>query len=498
MNINNALSIRGLSKAYPGVQALQAVDLDIREGEVHALMGENGAGKSTLIKIISGAERSDEGTIEIFGKVYTHMEPALAKELGIATIYQEYIVFPDLTVAENIFMGEKTGSGPFVDRREWIHKARSIFESINVKLDVEKRVSELTPAYVQLVEIARALAKQVKIIIMDEPTAPLSNAEVDSLFETIRNLKQRGVTIIYISHRMSEIFEISDRITVMRDGCKVADFDTDKTNRQELIYHMVNRKIEDNIPRRKVCLGEVVLEAKHLCGNGNIKVEDISFQLRAGEILGLGGLVGAGRTEVSRLLFGADKLTGGEIRMDGKPVHITSPKKANALGIGLIPEDRKQHGAILEMPIRHNISLPIIKKLSKSSFMDFKAEKESVQKQFDALRIKAPSLNQLVKNLSGGNQQKVVVAKWLAGKCRVLILDEPTRGVDVGAKQELYKLINTMAGQGMAILLISTEMEELLGLSDRLMILCEGKVTGFIEREEFTQQRVLALASGIM
>lgn len=493
-----ALSVSGLSKAYPGVQALSSVDLDIRQGDVHALMGENGAGKSTLIKMISGAEIPDEGSIEIFGTFYTHMEPILAKSLGIATIYQEFTVFPHLTVAENIFMGEKIGSGPFINRSQWNEKAKSIFESINVKMDVEKKVAELTTAYVQLVEIARALAKDAKVIIMDEPTAPLSNHEVDGLFETIRTLKARGVTIIYISHRIGEIFEISDCITVMRDGCKVADLETAKTNRQEVIFHMVNRKIEDNIPRRAVKLGDVVLDVKNICGNGNIRVDNVSFALRAGEILGLGGLVGAGRTEVSRLIFGADLLTGGEIWIDGKPAKIASPKVASEMGIGLIPEDRKQHGAVLQMSIRNNISLPIVKRLSRNGFMSFKSEQDSVKEQFDALRIKAPSMDQLVKNLSGGNQQKVVVAKWLASKCRILVLDEPTRGVDVGAKQELYKLINTMAEQGLAILLISTEMEELLGLSDRLIVMCEGKMTGTIEREEFSQERVLTLASGNM
>ena len=493
-----ALSIRGLSKAYPGVQALSSVDVDIREGDVHALMGENGAGKSTLIKMVSGAQPPDEGTISIFGETFDHLEPAQSKKLGVATIYQEFTVFPYLTVAENIFMGEKDGTGPFIDRKQWNKKAKEIFDSIDVKIDVEKQVAELTTAYVQLVEIARALARDAKIIIMDEPTAPLSTHEVEGLFKTIRTLKKRGVTIIYISHRMGEIFEICDRITVMRDGCKVADFDTAATTKEELIFHMVNRKIEDNIPRRNVKLGDVVLEVKNICGNGNVKVENVSFKLRAGEILGLAGLVGAGRTEVSRLIFGADKLVSGEILVDQKPVKITSPKVASELGIGLVPEDRKQHGAILGMSIRQNISLPIIKRLSSKGFMDFKQEEKEAEEQFKALRIKAPSMNQLVKNLSGGNQQKVVVAKWLASKCKILILDEPTRGVDVGAKQEQYQLINAMAEQGLAIILISTEMEELLGLSDRLIVLCEGKVTGTIEREEFSQERVLAFASGNM
>lgn len=498
MDKNTVLSIKGLSKAYPGVQALDNVSLDVYEGEVLALVGENGAGKSTLIKMISGAAQPDAGTIEVFNVPYNRLEPAQAKALGVATIYQEFNVFPDLTVAENIFVGEETSSHIFANRKEWNHRAREIFETMHFRIDVEKRVNELTTAYIQMVEIARALAKKAKIIIMDEPTAPLSNDEVESLFEIIRTLKKQGVTIIYISHRLGEIFEITDRIVVMRDGCKVAEFDTDKTNRQELIFHMVNRKLEDKIPRRTVSYGDVVLEAKNICGRGNINVDDISFQLRAGEILGIGGLVGAGRTEVSRLLFGADKLVAGEILVDGKKVKIKSPVDANRLGIGLVPEDRKQHGVLLNMSIRHNVSLPIIRKLSKGSFMQFKREEETVTQQRDALQIKTPTINQLTKNLSGGNQQKVVLAKWLARQCRVLILDEPTRGVDVGAKQELYRLINALAEEGLAIILISTEMEELLGLSDRMLVLCEGKCTGYLERDAFTQENVLALASGNM
>ncbi len=493
------LSVKNASKAYPGVKALDNVSIEIRRGEVHALVGENGAGKSTLIKMIAGAEHPDSGTIAINGQEFPYLEPAQSKALGVATIYQEFNVFPDLTVAENIYMGEKFGnSAVFVDLKDWSKKAKAVFESINVGIDTDRRVAELTTAYVQLVEIAKALAKDAKILIMDEPTAPLSNAEVDGLFKIIRQLKSQGVTIIYISHRMGEIFELSDRITVMRDGCKIITLDTAKTTRQELIHHMVNRELDDQIPRRNVKQGEVILEAKKLCADGSVAIEDISFKLHAGEILGLGGLVGAGRTEVARVLFGADELVSGEILLDGKPIDIKSPEKASSLGIGLVPEDRKLHGAILELPILQNISLSIIKRISRRYFVDFKKEESVALEHFKSIRIKAPTMNQLVKNLSGGNQQKVVLAKWLASKCRILILDEPTRGVDVGAKQEIYKLINEMAEQGMAILLITTEMEELLGLSDRLVILCEGKCTGYLERKDFSQENVLALASGNM
>jgi len=498
MNNDIVVSVRELSKDYPGVKALDKVSLDIRKGEVHALIGENGAGKSTLIKMIAGAEHPDSGTIEIFGQQFTSLEPLLSKALGIATIYQEFNLFPDLTIYENIFMGEKFDRKVFPNLKQWEEDAKAIFKEMNVKIKVNKRVAEVTTAYMQLIEIAKAIAKDSKILIMDEPTAPLSNVEVDALFALIRHLKKKGVTIIYISHRMGEIFDITDRITVMRDGKKIITLDTDKTNRLELIHHMVNRDLGDNFPKREINNGDVVLEARHLCGNSSIAVKDVSFKLHGGEILGLGGLVGAGRTEVSRLLFGSDKLVSGEILIDGKLVNISSPKKAVLAGIGLVPEDRKQHGAIQELSIRENISLPIIKRISNSLFLDTDEENKRVVKQRDALSIKTPSLNQFAKNLSGGNQQKVVLAKWLASGCRILILDEPTRGVDVGAKQEIYKLIYELADQGIAILLVTTEMEELLGLCDRLLILSEGSCMGFIERNEFSQKSVLELASGNM
>jgi len=496
MEKKKILSAKNLSREYPGVQALDDVSFDLYEGEVLAIVGENGAGKSTLIKMISGADKPDSGVITINGEEYTSIRPAQSKALGIATIYQEFNVFPDLSVAENIFIGEEKGYKVFADRKSWKKKAEEIYSNMHFAIDVNKLVNQLTTAYVQMVEIAKALVVNAKIIIMDEPTACLSNDEVNMLFEIIQRLKEQGVTVIYISHRLGEVFEISDRIFVMRDGHKVAHFDTGTVKREDLVFHMVNRKIEDKISDRKRHIGKVVLEAKHLCGDGVIKVDDISFELHEGEVLGLGGLVGAGRTEVSRLLFGADKLVSGEILIDGKKVNITSPKVANKLGIGLVPEDRKQHGTILDMSIRNNVSLPIINILSKFGFIRFKTEESIVNEQKEALSIKTSSLNQLTSNLSGGNQQKVVLAKWLARKSRILVLDEPTRGVDVGAKMELYKLINNLAEQGHAILLITTEMEELIGLSDRLLILSEGKSMGFLEKECFSQQRVMELASG--
>ena len=492
------LSISSLSKSYPGVRALDNASLEVRRGEVHAIVGENGAGKSTLIKMISGAVHPDAGTIEVFGQKFAAIDPAQTGALGISTIYQEFNVCPHLTVANNLFLGENTSGKVFINYKEQRAKAQAVFDRIGVKIDVDKRVNELTTAYVQLVEIAKALTRDAKIIIMDEPTAPLSTVEVGLLFEIIKTLKAHGVTILYISHRMGEIFEICDRITVMRDGKTITTLNTNETTPRELIHHMVDRELGDLIPSRNAKRGDVVLEARNLCGDSAIKVEDISFKLHAGEVLGIGGLVGAGRTEVARLIFGADPLESGEILLNGKQFQINSPQAASNLGIGYVPEDRKHHGAVLELSIRENIALSSLERLSRGPFVDFAQVGKCVDDQIKTLRIKTPTMNQLVRNLSGGNQQKVVFAKWMARQCSILILDEPTRGVDVGAKQEMYKLINEMAEQNLAILLITTEMEELLGLSDRLMILCEGKCTGFLEKEDFSQERVLTLASGNM
>ena len=493
MEKDTILSVHKLVKSYSGVTVLKGVDIDFRRGEVHALVGENGAGKSTLIKSISGAIRPDSGVINIDGEEFAHLEPLQAIEKGVGVIYQELNLVPPLSVAENIFLGHPILNGILLDKKEMARQSREIFDRFGLSIDPNEKVSNLTVAYMQLVEIAKSISRKAKVIVMDEPTGPLTLAETEILMKLIAQLKESGITIIYISHRLEEIFAISDRVTVMRDGEKIATLNTADTNRQDLIALMVGRKMEEVYPKHNSELGEVALELDHVYGNGD---RDISFQVRQGEIVGLAGLVGAGRTELAQVIFGAAKLEKGEIRVFGEKVNITSPSVAIDYGIGLIPEDRKIHGLLQEYAIGWNISLPIVKRLSKATILDRKKENETISKYMGALRVKATGPRQKVKFLSGGNQQKIVVSKWLATESRILIFDEPTRGIDVGTKQEIYRLMNELAEQGMAILMISSDMEELLGMADRLVVLYEGEQTGEIARKDYTQDRVLTLAMG--
>lgn len=495
--IENVLTVQNISKRYRGIHALDDVSINIRRGETHALVGENGAGKSTLIKIISGAEDPDSGLLQFGENSYDKMTPHLAQSVGVATIYQEFHLFPALTVAENLYMGDEALSEDkrfFYNKNHYIQEAKKVLDSMKIDVSPLELVENMTTAKMQLVEIAKAIAKSAKILIMDEPTAPLSTKETEDLFELISHLKQQGVAIIYISHRMDELYRISDRVTVLRDGKKILTSKTEDITRQDLIYHMANRKVEEIEFESVWEKGEVMLETQNLCGSG---LKDISFSVRSGEIFGIAGLLGAGRTELARLLFGADKAESGNILLNGRPVTIKSPKQAVSLGIAYVPEDRKHHGAILTLPISWNITLPILKRISINGFIHENKENDIVNLQKENLQIKASSMKQNVDCLSGGNQQKVVLAKWLASHPNILILDEPTRGVDVGAKQEIYHLIAEFAKQGIAILLISSDMDELLNLSDRLMILNEKKSVGFLEKKEFSQNKVLALASGI-
>jgi ribose transport system ATP-binding protein len=491
--MDNLLLVRDLTKTYPGVLALDCVSFDVRPGEVHALIGENGAGKSTLIKALTGAIEPDSGQIEYDGKQYDKMTPAQSKQVGIAAIYQEFNLAPSVTVAENIFIGSRLNKGAFVDFKQLYAQAERVLSNFNVKISTRAKVDELTVAYRQLVEIAKAIAQEAKLIIMDEPTAPLTEDEVVNLFEIVQRLKKQGVSIIFISHRMDELFQISDRVTVMRDGAVISTYETAEVTKAQLIKDMVGRELTENYPGRSVQYGDVVLKVENL--HGNI-VHPISFELRRGEVLGLAGLVGAGRTELARLIFGADRKDGGSIYVDGKAVNINSPFDAVACGIGLVSEDRKLDGVLLRKSISDNITMPILKRLSNWLMLNKEKEKHYVNKYTDALHIKTPSIYQLVGNLSGGNQQKVALSKWLAAECKVLILDEPTRGIDVGAKQEIYQLINQLAEQGIGIIIISSEMEEILGMSDRLLILSEGQLMARLEREDFKQTTVLHYASG--
>ncbi|MDR2476902.1 MAG: sugar ABC transporter ATP-binding protein [Treponema sp.] len=479
-----------MTKVYPGVIALSNYSLDFRAGEVHALLGENGAGKSTLIKIIAGAVQPDRGTIHIGAGCYTHLSPHKARELGIEVIYQEFNLMPSLSAAENIFFCEKTGF--FISQKAMEIKAKAIFDEFEVAIDPRTKVRDLPASKQQIVEIAKAVSKNTRILIMDEPTAPLSMAEVEHLFTLIRKFKERGTTIIYISHRLDELFTISDRVTVMRDGQFVQTLETGKTTRQELLGLMVGRELKETYPARNRVSGAVIFELRNVTGNGNT---DISFSLRKGEILGMAGLVGAGRTELAKVIVGAAKLESGAILVNSRPVAINSPRDALQNGIGLIPENRKEEGCFLNMGIAWNISFANLRRISKGIVVRKKAE-YALARQFNALmKIKAPSLQQKVKLLSGGNQQKVVLSKTLAANSQIIIFDEPTRGIDVGTRQDIYKLMDDLTKEGHSIIMITSDMEELLGMSDRIIVIAEGRLTGTLERDSFSQQTILELAS---
>lgn len=490
---DNVLEIRGVSKLYPGVTALNNVNLTFRRGEVHALCGENGAGKSTLIKCISGAIHPTAGEIVIDGETFSGLSPALAKEKGIAVVYQEFTLAPVLTAAENIFMGKFIKKGVMIDRRAMYKASEKIFERMGIELDPRAHVKDLTTGYQQIVEIAKAISSDAKILIMDEPSAPLTTNEVDAMLEIVRTLKKEGVTVIYISHRLEEIFELADRVSVLRDGEYIGTKDIGDTDKDDLIRMMVGRTLTQTYPKRDCVTDEVVLEAKNLSGNG---VKNISFQLHKGEILGFGGLIGAGRTELCEMIFGYYPIKSGELYLKGQPIKPSSPADAVNKGIALVPEDRKKHGIIGIMSVLDNLTLSTIKKLTRGFVIDRGAQSKYAQDQVGAMGIKTPNLMQKVKNLSGGNQQKVILGRWLGANPDILIFDEPTRGIDVGAKAEIYKLMTQLVEEGKSIIMISSEMSELLGMSDRLIILAKGRYTGTLSAEEFNQETVLKYSSG--
>ncbi len=487
------LSLKGISKQYPGVLALDGIDLDIYRGEVHALAGENGAGKSTLIKVLAGAIRPDEGYVEFEGKRYEMFNPALSRSLGISVVYQEFNLMDSLTVMENVFVGHIPQRYGLVDYAKLEEETQKILRQINVPLNPRDLVMNLSTAHMQLVEIAKSLSRPVKLMILDEPTAPLTANEVETLFSIVRRLKQEGVTIIFITHRLDEIYEICDRVTILRDGKKILTEEVAKIDKNALIHHMVGRELSNNFPARECQIGEVVLEVKGLSGNG---VRGVSFELHRGEILGLAGLVGAGRTEIMRVLYGADPIESGEIYLHGKKIRINSPKAAVNHGIVLLPEDRKKQGVMLRLPISQNIVLTNLKKVNRHGVLDKAKERQVVKEQIDALHIACYSADQLVATLSGGNQQKVVLAKWLVADADVLIFDEPTRGIDVGAKYEIYLLMNRLCQEGKSIIMISSEMEELMGMADRTVVMYEGVQMGILDKKEFSSQTILKLASG--
>ncbi len=485
------LRLEGISKAYPGVLALDHVDFSLQKGEVHALVGENGAGKSTLIKCISGAIRPDAGKIYLEGQEFVSIGPKDTIAHGIVTVYQELNLIPSLSVAENVFVGKRSGRGLF-QRKKQEQACREILKELHIDIDAAATVSELSVAHRQLVEIVRAISGNARILILDEPTSSLTVHETQFLFDTIRALKQRGVTIIYISHIFEETFALADRITVMRDGKHIKTLRTAQTNKAQLIKLMVGREIGDSYPPRHNPVGEPVLEVEHLSAPG---VSDVSFTLHKGEILGFAGLVGAGRTELMHAIYGANARSSGTVRIHGKPVRIKSPNDGIRHGLGMIPEDRKLEGVFLRASVEENISASNLRNLTRYGVMrDKKARRVAADFQ-EKLRIKTPTLGQQVQNLSGGNQQKVAVAKALAPKPEILIFDEPTRGIDVGAKQEIYKLMNELVAQGHSILMVSSEMAELMGMADRILVMSNHHLSGELQRPQFNQETILQLAS---
>ena len=458
------------------------------------MVGENGAGKSTFIKTIAGAIHPNSGEICINGKSYPHLEPAQALNLGVAVVYQEMIQMEAMSVMDNIFMGMDDSKGLFVDDRSRFKKTQELLERFRCHVSPKALIRELSMANRQIIEIAKAVVKNAQLVIMDEPTASITVEEQQRLFEIVRELKAQGVTVIYISHRLEELFEICDRVSVLRDGQYVTTVNIEDTSKHHLISLMVGRELSETYPSKPSCGGEVVLRTEHLSGNG---LTDINIELRKGEILGFGGLVGAGRTELMHLLYGAAKKSGGKIFLGDKEVNFHSPADALAAGIGLIPEDRKYQGFFLDKPLYWNISISNLKTLSRGGFVDRKAEMEQAEDYKGKMRIKAPTMTQLGSSLSGGNQQKVVIAKAMAALPDILIFDEPTRGIDVGARAEIYQMMVDLTQQGKSILMVSSDMEELLGMSERIVVLHEGEQTGVLTREEFSQETVLTLASGL-
>lgn len=494
MAIKTVLKLEGLCKYYPGVKAIDDVSMEFTEGEVHALLGENGAGKSTLIKMIAGAIHPNAGTIEIAGEKFTHLDPQLAKEKGVEVVYQEFNLIPTMSCAENVFLNVCTSKSKYlINTQERAKRAKELFDSLGVDVDPNRPVGTYSPAYQQIVEIAKAVSKTPKILIMDEPTAPLTVSEVDLLLDIVRKLKKQGVTIIYISHRIEELFEIADRVSIMRDGHYIATKNIEETSRRELINLMVGRELTESYPCRKVTPGEEVLRVENLCGNGD---KNINFTLHKGEILGFAGLVGAGRTELMEMLFGAAPIKSGQIYLHGKPTEIKDTADALRKGIGLIPEDRKRNGVFLQRSIKWNNVISAPHRFTKNGIINAKKEAEITQYYIDKLHIKTPTMDQKVGNLSGGNQQKVVLAKAMAAETKILIFDEPTRGVDVGAKQEIYLLMNELVEEGHSILMVSSDMPEVLGMSDRIVVLSEGHQAGILEKSDFSQAVVLDYASG--
>jgi len=490
------IEMTGISKSFDGNSVLKNVEFSVKKGEIHALMGENGAGKSTLMKILTGIYARDTGEVKVRGKLVDFKNPKEAEHAGIAVIHQELNILPDLTVAENLFLGnEKTfGKSGILKTKEMNKKAKLILGELGLNVDVKTVARELSVGKQQIIEIAKAMSSNAEVIVMDEPTAALTEREIVSLFETIRALQSNGVSFVYISHRMEEIFALCDRITILRDGNYVGVKEIKETSFDEIVQMMVGRELGERFPERNATIGEVKLTASGLTRNGHF--EDISFELRKGEVLGIAGLMGAGRTEVAQSLFGYKKLQKGTISLNGKPVKISSPLQAKKLGFGYVTEDRKLEGLIVDFSVKDNLSLTNFNKVSSNGIIKANEEKVLYETMVKRLGVRTSGPNQAVKSLSGGNQQKVVIAKWLGIEPNVLILDEPTRGVDVGAKKEIYSIINELAEKGVAILMISSELPEIIGMADRVLVMHEGTLTAELQKDEMTQERIMHYATG--
>jgi rhamnose transport system ATP-binding protein len=478
--------LRGISKRFAATQALDDVSLELRPGEVHGLVGENGAGKSTLVKILAGVHQPDTGTIWLDGEGTVVSGPARARDLGIAVVHQEPRLFPDLTIAENVYIGHAP-RGPVgtIDWRSMRRAASTLFEELDVRFDVGALVRGLS--------MAESLSVDARVLILDEPTASLSAHEVERLFTIVRRLRDRGVAVLFVSHRLGEVFEICDRATVLRDGRHVVTAATPDLTTADLVRYMVGRSVS-LFPKVETPIGDVLLEVDGLARSDEFR--DVSFSLRAGEIVGLAGLVGAGRTEVARVLFGIDARDSGEVRLAGKPVRFASPSQALAAGIAYLPEDRHQDGLVLDFSIAQNVTLPILPRLFPRLFVNASREDDVAREYTEQFRVRMTGVDQLVEALSGGNQQKVVLAKWLAAKPTVLILDEPTRGIDIGAKVEVHRIISELAASGLGIILISSDLPEVLAMSDRILVLHEGRITAEVTREAATEEGVMFAATG--
>lgn len=491
------LEMRDIDKSFPGVKALDHAKLTLHRGEVHALIGENGAGKSTLMKILLGIYQEDAGEIIFKGKPVNFKSPHDALEAGISMIHQEINLIPTVSVGENIWIGResKFSKGGIISVKKRNQAAQDLLDRLGIEINAKETVRNLSVANMQLVELARAVSYDSEIIIMDEPTSSLSDNEISLLYQIVRDLSKNGTSIIFISHKLEEIFEVCDRVTVMRDGQYISDHDTKEITQPELVTKIAGREIKDLFPKEETVPGEVALEVKNLCSGKTFR--DISFSVRKGEILGFCGLVGAGRTEIMRAIFGIDSMESGEIYIEGKKVNIRSPKDAIANGLAMVTEDRRGSGIIAGLPVRHNISLAYLSKIcNKATFINMKKEKQDTKRVADQLAVHAASLNQVIGSLSGGNQQKAIIARWLLDEPKILILDEPTRGIDVGSKSEIHRLISQLAAQGLAVIMISSEMPEILGMSDRIMVVREGRLVGEFQRGDADQETLIQRAFG--